>query len=57
MEAYQLLIDLHKSADRQCPGGDAEVEAENREIELYERHKAYYSYGVYIAIKLDQQKP
>jgi len=29
------------------------VEAENREIELYERYKAHYSYGVYIAKKLD----
>jgi SAM-dependent methyltransferase len=27
------------------------VEAERREIELYERYKAYYSYGVYIARK------
>ncbi len=33
------------------------VEAENREIELYEKYQAYYSYGVYIAKKLDQQKP
>ena len=29
------------------------VDAENREIELYETYKAYYSYGVYIARKLD----
>ena len=29
------------------------VEAENREIELYEKHKTHYSYGVYIARKLD----
>ena len=29
------------------------VEAENREIELYEKYKAYYSYGLYIARKLD----
>jgi SAM-dependent methyltransferase len=33
------------------------VEAENREIELYEKHKTYYSYGVYIARKLDSRKP
>ena len=26
MEDYQLLIDLHKSANRQGPGGDAETE-------------------------------
>jgi SAM-dependent methyltransferase len=29
------------------------VEAENREIELYEKCKTHYSYGVYIARKLD----
>jgi hypothetical protein len=29
------------------------VEAENREIEIYEKYKNYYSYGVYIARKLD----
>ena len=29
------------------------VEAENREIELYEKYKAFYSYGVYVARKLD----
>jgi len=29
------------------------VEAENREIELYEKYKTHYSYGVYIARKLD----
>jgi hypothetical protein len=26
---------------------------ENREIELYEKYKAHYSYGVYVARKLD----
>lgn len=30
----------------------AVVEAENREIELYEKHKTYYSYGVYVARKV-----
>jgi SAM-dependent methyltransferase len=29
------------------------VEEENREIELYEKYRAHYSYGVYIAKKLD----
>ncbi len=29
------------------------VEAENREIELYEKYKTHYGYGVYIARKLD----
>jgi len=33
------------------------VEAENREIELYEKYKAHYSYGVYIAKKLNLHKP
>lgn len=28
------------------------VETEHREIELYEKYKAHYSYGVYIARKL-----
>jgi SAM-dependent methyltransferase len=28
------------------------VEAENREIELYEKYKTFYSYGVYIARKI-----
>jgi ubiquinone/menaquinone biosynthesis C-methylase UbiE len=28
------------------------VEAENREIDLYEKYKTYYSYGVYVARKL-----
>jgi SAM-dependent methyltransferase len=29
------------------------VEAEKREIELYQKYKAHYSYGVYIARKLE----
>jgi len=33
------------------------VGAENREIKLYEKYKSHYSYGVYIARKLDKQKP
>ena len=33
------------------------VEAEKREIELYEKYKTHYSYGVYIARKLDLPKP
>ena len=35
------------------PEARAIVEAENKEIELYEKYKSYYSYGVYIARKLD----
>ncbi|KAB2888133.1 MAG: methyltransferase domain-containing protein [Desulfobulbaceae bacterium] len=33
----------------------AVVAAENREIELYERYKDYYSYGVYVAKKLERR--
>ncbi|MBN2029879.1 methyltransferase domain-containing protein [bacterium] len=33
------------------------VQAENREIKLYEKYKTHYSYGVYIARKLDEIKP
>jgi len=33
------------------------VEAERYEIELYEKYKAHYSYGVYIARKSGAQKP
>jgi len=33
------------------------VEAEKREIELYKKYKNYYSYGVYIASKLDYREP
>ncbi len=33
-------------------GARAIVEAENQEIELYEKYKSHYSYGVYIARKL-----
>lgn len=33
------------------------VEAERREIELYEKYKAYYSYGVYIARKFSAKQP
>jgi SAM-dependent methyltransferase len=33
------------------------VEAENREIELYEKYRTHYSYGVYIARKLDWRTP
>ena len=33
------------------------VEAENREIELYQKFKTHYSYGVYIARKLGLSQP
>ena len=35
----------------------AVVEAENREIQLYETYKTFYSYGVYVAQKLNQRNP
>ncbi|MEE4195036.1 MAG: SAM-dependent methyltransferase, partial [Anaerolineae bacterium] len=41
----------------QSTAARAIVEAEKREIELYEKYKAYYSYGVYIARKPDQRHP
>lgn len=33
------------------------VESERQEIALYEKYKSYYSYGVFIARKVDGQKP
>ncbi len=33
------------------------VEAEIREIGLYEKYKSYYSYGVYISRKMRKIKP
>lgn len=33
------------------------VEAERQEIMLYEKYKAHYSYGVYIARKVDAERP
>jgi hypothetical protein len=34
-------------------GAQAIVDAEENEIALYEKYKTHYSYGVYIARKLD----
>ncbi len=82
MEDYQLLIDLHKDANRQGPGGDAETE-KALSLTLIDRTALLkiadigcgtgastlmlarllnahftavdflYSYGVYVAKKLD----
>lgn len=52
-ERFQDFLDRNGNSEE----ARAIVEAENREIELYEKYKAYYSYGVYIAKKLDQGIP
>lgn len=46
---------LNRNGDSEA--AHAIVEGEKREIELYEKYKTYYSYGVYIARKLDLPKP
>jgi len=47
--SFKDFLNRHGNSEK----ARAVVEAENREIELYEKYKAYYSYGVYIARKLD----
>jgi len=52
---YQPMQDRFKDfLDRNGNSEEAQaiVECEKREIELYEKYKSYYSYGVYIARKL-----
>lgn len=49
-ERFKDFLDRNRNGDE----ARAIVEAENREIELYEKYKTHYSYGVYIARKLDQ---
>jgi SAM-dependent methyltransferase len=44
---FQDFMDRHGNSEE----ARALVEAERYEIELYERYKDYYSYGVYIAIR------
>jgi SAM-dependent methyltransferase len=51
--SFEDFLNRHGNSEK----ARAIVEAENREIELYEKYKAYYSYGVYIARKLDWRKP
>jgi len=47
------FLDRHGNAEE----ARALVEATKREIEVYEKYRAHYSYGVYIARKLDQPEP
>ncbi|MBV5307398.1 MAG: methyltransferase domain-containing protein [Desulfobulbaceae bacterium] len=57
---YRPMQDSFKNflnRNHNSKGARAIVEAENREIELYEKYKTYYSYGVYIATKLKPRKP
>jgi SAM-dependent methyltransferase len=50
---FQGFLDRNGNSD----AARAIVEAENREIEIYEKYKAYYSYGVYIARKPGWKSP
>ncbi|MDY6934725.1 MAG: class I SAM-dependent methyltransferase [Spirochaetota bacterium] len=53
---YRPLQDSFKdflNRNGNSEGARAIVKAEKKEIELYEKYKTYYSYGVYIARKLD----
>jgi len=45
--SFQTFMSRHENSEE----ASAIVEAERHEIELYEKHKAHYSYGVYIARK------
>jgi SAM-dependent methyltransferase len=49
MARFPAFLDRHGNSE----AARAIVEAEQREIALYEQYKAFYSYGVYIARKLD----
>ena len=46
--SFEDFLNRHGNSEK----ARAIVEAENREIELYEKYKAHYSYGVYVARKL-----
>lgn len=50
-----LQNSFERFLDRNGNSEDARaiVEAEKKEIELYEKYKKYYSYGVYVARKID----
>ncbi|MBV1905134.1 MAG: class I SAM-dependent methyltransferase [Pseudomonadales bacterium] len=45
---FSGLLERHENSQ----GAQAVVEAEKKEIDLYERYKEYFSYGVYIAKKV-----
>ncbi|MBN1781005.1 methyltransferase domain-containing protein [bacterium] len=49
---FQGFLDRHRNSAEARSIVDAEI----REIELYEKYKDYYSYGVYIARKTEQIK-
>ncbi|MDY6830665.1 MAG: class I SAM-dependent methyltransferase [Thermodesulfobacteriota bacterium] len=46
---FKAFLDRHKNSK----AAQAVVEAEIREIKMYEQYKSYYSYGVYVAKKVD----
>jgi SAM-dependent methyltransferase len=48
---FPVFLDAHKSSD----AAKALVSAEEYEIDLYERHRQYVSYGYYIARKTDDR--
>ncbi|MFZ5907571.1 MAG: class I SAM-dependent methyltransferase [Nitrospirota bacterium] len=52
-DSFQDFLDRNGDSEE----ARAIVEAEAREIELYEKYRSYYSYGVYIARKLGWKKP
>jgi hypothetical protein len=45
---FQAFLNRNKNSEE----AQAIVKAECHEIELYEKYKTYYSYGVYVAKKL-----
>lgn len=47
--SFESFLDRNDNSEE----AQAIVEAEKREIELYEKYKTHYSYGVYVAKKLD----
>jgi SAM-dependent methyltransferase len=48
---FPIFLDAHKSSD----AAKALVSAEEHEIDLYERHRQYVSYGYYVARKTDDR--
>ena len=52
-DGFKDFLNRNGNSEAAC----AIVDAENREIELYEKYKTFYSYGVYIARKLGLRKP
>jgi hypothetical protein len=46
--SFKSFLDRNDNSEE----AQAIVEAEKREIELYEKYKTHYSYGVYVARKL-----